>query len=611
MIDVELIDIEMQPTPAFVVGVVDATNVIQARATLLGELAKPAAAVAAAATASSSVPSLAPVADRRSIDPASQLTCFHSKVDFRHDLLGLPLNLEYYQSGELSNVHGQTDVLSRGAFEDGVRRGVSRAPFTHWLPLYLDHQHAGDLKAHEAAIAQICWKTKESEGVPQFNPLMVLKVLPALLNTIIVSMMRGHVHESIAALSTYTATFQLLVAFALKYPELQASADRRLTAFLESEDGRRKKSCPNLGELLALLTITSQYAWLDVAKSIISEALDRNVKWTLLAFPELKVKVAEEEMEARAKAAVDKEANKGAPKGLHKDEAKRIAERRRITLVYQRTGKTPAQQAAEANAAAAAEAAEAAAKVAAEAAASLVSLAAASVASSSSSSSSAGPAAALDDDDGVQLDADDCEYPASELDETRAEEAATLEAAAVAAEPEEVPETKADKKRFALLAQMDRGRLPKTFKAGRISYRLVLFHVHFLRTFRGLDRASLVPLVSLYRRLSDSFGRASAAVELDWQLSVKSLKRISTWRSFFAQVGLSVPDDEFMLGWLRQATDNSLRRRYHSNRPPPLTPEQMAKREALCKKRGLEARLAEDGDYEDSGKVAVGDWTTR
>jgi len=68
-------------------------------------------------------------------------TCFHSKKSFRQDVLGVPLNLEYYESGEISYIHPHLDLLSYEAFEDGVRRSVSRAPFTHWMPLYFDAQH--------------------------------------------------------------------------------------------------------------------------------------------------------------------------------------------------------------------------------------------------------------------------------------------------------------------------------------------------------------------------------------------------------------------------------------------------------------------------------------
>jgi len=463
------------------------------------------------------------------------------------------------------------------------------------------------MRLHEQAIADICWKKKASERAI-FHPLMVLKVLPALLNTSIVSMMRGNVHESVAALSAYISVFQLMVAFTLRYPELQASADKRLRAFLATETGRSKKECPNLGELLALLTITSEFAWLDVAKPLLGEVMDRNVKWCVQAYPELKIKVKEERMVADAEKANARAGGKKMPAGVSAQQAADIKERRRIVLEYQRTGKTPAQQAAE-KAAAEKAMAEAAANEAAKNAARSASAAVAAGSSPPSVQKS-------DDDDFVGVSASDAESDAGDLsfsdadtldEELLAEAAAAAEAQAIAEEPEEVPVTKADKKRMALLLQLDRGRLPKSFKAGRVSYRLVLFHVHFLELFRGLARSELVPLPLLHHRLQLTLGRASPAVEVQFQRSVRALKLVSTWSSFFG-VRLSLPSDSHLLGWLRHAVDNSLRRRYHNNRPPPLTPQQLAKKKARDEKRAFEARLAEDGDHQDRNHVDFGDF---
>ena len=94
--------------------------------------------------------------------------------------------------------------------EQKVRRGVYKLPFTHWLPMYFNQRHAKNLVEHERMIAELCQNSKMcahlmclrlliSCGIRScrsvFNPLMVLKVLPALLNTCVVQIMKGNCHE--------------------------------------------------------------------------------------------------------------------------------------------------------------------------------------------------------------------------------------------------------------------------------------------------------------------------------------------------------------------------------------------------------------------------------
>lgn len=218
-----------------------------------------------------------------------ELICFHSRVGFEDDTLGFGLNLEYYpNNGDLSNISPNLDLISENAFHfEKIRSGVWKTPFTHWLPLYISSKHAQDLSRHEKAIAEIVRNKGLQKTKLVFHPPMVLKVLPSLLNTMIVEIMKGKTHESEVALQGYLSFYHLFLAFVLKYPELQQEIDERVRIFLESEKGRMKRVCPNLGEWLACLACSSCYSWKQVAVSVLTEVFDRNVKWTVMEFPEL------------------------------------------------------------------------------------------------------------------------------------------------------------------------------------------------------------------------------------------------------------------------------------------------------------------------------------
>jgi predicted RNA-binding protein with RPS1 domain len=230
---------------------------------------------------------------RRIIDEAvasywtkQELVCFHSKQTFEDDTLGLPLSVEYYDNGEVAYVHPHLDLLSKSAFfVEKVRRSVWKQPFTHWLPLYFNKRHSRNLIYHERQIAELC-HNKTDRSKPKFNPLQVLKILPALLNTMVVNVMNGSTHASLLALTGYTSYYQLLLAFMSKYPDLQASANRRVKRFMKSELYRKKRHCPSLGEWLIIVSVSS-FRWEEVAASYLKENFDRNVKWVCEKHPEL------------------------------------------------------------------------------------------------------------------------------------------------------------------------------------------------------------------------------------------------------------------------------------------------------------------------------------
>lgn len=60
-----------------------------------------------------------------------------------------------------------------------------------------------------------------------------------------------------------------------------------LTKFLENEIFRTKDNLPNLGCILALLAVSDDFKFQDLAEKYFFEQLDRQVFWILKAIPEL------------------------------------------------------------------------------------------------------------------------------------------------------------------------------------------------------------------------------------------------------------------------------------------------------------------------------------
>ncbi len=100
----------------------------------------------------------------------------------------------------------------------------------------------------------------------------------------------------------------------------------------------------------------------------------------------------------------------------------------------------------------------------------------------------------------------------------------------------------------------------------QVSYRLILFHVHFLNFFRGFTlNGTRMSIHHAHAVLSEKYGRVNGVQEIEFQRVIHSLRHVRSWESFFAYTQLSVPSDTFLLNWLRISVFNSVRRRYYRN----------------------------------------------
>lgn len=127
-----------------------------------------------------------------------ELKCFHTRVPFEEDVLGIGIAISFHKNGsrDLDQIHSPLDLLSFTAFqEDAVRESVysdsndRKMTFTHWLPLWINKQH-GERAENKLpdCLSLIC---TDSPG--RFKPEMALTVLSKLMNGMCVASTRGSV----------------------------------------------------------------------------------------------------------------------------------------------------------------------------------------------------------------------------------------------------------------------------------------------------------------------------------------------------------------------------------------------------------------------------------
>lgn len=399
------------------------------------------------------------------------LICFHSKKSYKEDTLGIGVTIEYYSNGTISNINPVClDMLSRESFESGIRTSAWKESFTHWLPLYISKEHAGDLKIHEKYIElmfQNKFNGKQERNIVPFKFTMVSKILPALMNTFVVTIMKDNMHESLNALSMYIQIFRLLIAFCEKYPEIRKNIDINMCRFMEDNAYKTKKYIPSIGEVFPLLNI-SVYTWNEISTSLLLEIFDRNVKWLLQKYPELgKINNINECDETKI---IDL--------SLVDIEKEKIKLRKQLCIKYQ------------------------------------------------------------------QLSTEEYIKYKNSIDSLATNQFIT-----------EIKTIDWN--------MIDRSRIPKTFEANKISLKLVMFHIYFLRMFRNDDVNINDSLYDTMNTIDYSYGRITEDMEKDFQKQVKLIKEIDSFEDFFKYILIKKPSNEYFLKMLRQSVLNSLRKKYH------------------------------------------------
>ncbi|KAI1778830.1 hypothetical protein F4818DRAFT_402567 [Hypoxylon cercidicola] len=211
-----------------------------------------------------------------------ELQCFCLKEDYRSVDLGVGVSISRGQ------IASEFDLLSRQAFEDwGIDHSINNLTFQHWLPLPISHPHWRRVRK-DAATSLGNMKPFVTGG--QFGNAQVIFTF---MNDIVVrlnqkvaeggeyqsrtSSISNLRHASEKAIDSYFHLFHLLVCIATEDPTLVEQANALLQNFTSGKQS--KADCPNLGHLLVALLISDVEVTEELMKSILIEAITRNVVW--------------------------------------------------------------------------------------------------------------------------------------------------------------------------------------------------------------------------------------------------------------------------------------------------------------------------------------------
>ncbi|KAI0419006.1 hypothetical protein F5X98DRAFT_385212 [Xylaria grammica] len=219
-----------------------------------------------------------------------ELQCFCLKKDYQSAKLGIGVTVDRRQ------VSSEFDLISEEAYVDmGIRNSIHDIRFHHWLPLPISRRHWNRAReAAHGALLKIASQLRLPLALSSSPSLSTsnANVLFTFMNNIVVrlnqvtekidtmdsrkSTLR---HASEKAIESYFHLFHLLVCLATEDAAIIQQANKLLQDF---KDGKKSKTdCPNLGHLLIALLISDIQVTDVLIKSIITEAITRNVVWLL------------------------------------------------------------------------------------------------------------------------------------------------------------------------------------------------------------------------------------------------------------------------------------------------------------------------------------------
>lgn len=222
-----------------------------------------------------------------------ELQCFTLKQGFHALELGIGVHFERTRGAD-RQLSSEFDLLSWTAFKDlQVQRSIQGLFFEHWLPLPIAHKHWQRAKPNIDNHLRDIQRAANIAGSAN-------NVIYSFMNDVVVRLSKeaegwqvcswGYslgadgIKSSLTAVSekaieSYFHLFHLLLCLACERPSIPNEANKIMQDFINGN--RDKTKVPNLGWMLIMILISEVDVTPDLTKSIIEEAITRNVVWML------------------------------------------------------------------------------------------------------------------------------------------------------------------------------------------------------------------------------------------------------------------------------------------------------------------------------------------
>jgi hypothetical protein len=208
----------------------------------------------------------------------TNICCFATGILYTDALLGVGVA----RAGK--NLATAGELLSKGAFDDGLRQGTNKASFDFFLPVWINAAHAENRPEWGKVLTSSCNEIgSEALGV-QNEDQRKIEVFSRLINQMIVEMMKPDAAKSEAiatfeAMCNFWRTFRWLVD---TQAPLRNQLLKTLANFQRGESFRHKDVTPDLGAILVMYTVCQGHEGCPSRQEFVDAYVDENsVRWVM------------------------------------------------------------------------------------------------------------------------------------------------------------------------------------------------------------------------------------------------------------------------------------------------------------------------------------------
>jgi ubiquitin-protein ligase len=181
---------------------------------------------------------------------------------------------------ERGRISSPFEVISREAFDDGIRNGTTNRSFNYWLPIWISPEHYAKSKPY---FRKLVAEVKERPNVVlldrQADAHIAFSLLAALMNVAVVEVMKTvGLTANDKFINAYFSVFRMFKQLQEETTGLSEFAEAKIRQFVLQPETRSKQHVPDLGNWLLWLLLTKK-KWLDVSGAFLQECDTRNVFW--------------------------------------------------------------------------------------------------------------------------------------------------------------------------------------------------------------------------------------------------------------------------------------------------------------------------------------------
>uniref|UniRef100_A0A914D6D5 Uncharacterized protein n=1 Tax=Acrobeloides nanus TaxID=290746 RepID=A0A914D6D5_9BILA len=158
--------------------------------------------------------------------------------------------------------------------------------YTHLIIIYLNRQHYDRAEVYLQTLLSVVSCGSDGTQRADYHPSMFVKIYPALMNKIIVSLLRCDAHESEMLLTAFANLLRTYRHACARYPEVRRINDQHVVEFCRSSTRRHKTWTNDLGELLFKMAALDTNAYpsctmnkAEVKTVFMKEFFARQVHW--------------------------------------------------------------------------------------------------------------------------------------------------------------------------------------------------------------------------------------------------------------------------------------------------------------------------------------------